>query len=113
MARDLQQDAEGNWGYTGAALPMPLVYDMADIPAGGYQQAEVPDPAVWELIEQFDRRYSEMLRLLQEAWTQGDSSFLETAIGKMSAMRTIGRSLMAKLLPNAPGNYGPCFRYVP
>jgi Ferritin-like len=108
-----QQGADGNWGYTGAALPMPPVNDMADIPAGGYQQADVSDPATWDQIQQFDRRYSEMLRLLQEAWTQGDSSFLDAAIGKMSAMRAIGRSLMTKPRPNAPGNYGPCFRYVP
>lgn len=29
------KDADGNWGYTGDDVPLPAVYNMADIPAGG------------------------------------------------------------------------------
>jgi photosystem II stability/assembly factor-like uncharacterized protein len=107
------KDAHGQWGYNGAPLPMPEVHPMADIPAGGYQQADVPDPTVWELIQRFDRQYSDMLRLLQDAWTHGDPAILGQAVGKMIALGSTGRQLITEPRPDGLGNYGPCFRYVP
>ena len=62
----------GRWGSLSMPVVMPQVFDMADIPSGGYQQLDVRDPEVWDLIERFDRTYSEMLRLLQRAWLNGD-----------------------------------------
>lgn len=106
-------DADGHWDYKGANLPMPDVYDMADIPPGGYQQADVPDMAVWELIQRFDRHYSDMLRLLQDAWTHGDGSLVGQAVSKMIAMKNTARDLITKPRPDGQGNYGPCFRYIP
>ncbi|MCA9070220.1 MAG: hypothetical protein KDA84_14905, partial [Planctomycetaceae bacterium] len=106
------QNAQDEWGYTGGDVPTPDVHDMADIPAGGYEQGMVPDPAVWELITRFDNHYSEMLRLLQQAWTHGDQSKLGAAIGQMFAMNSTGLELITKPRPDGGGNYGPCFRYT-
>jgi hypothetical protein len=106
-------DGSGGWGYLGADLPLPAVYDMADIPATGYQPADVPDVAVWDLIERFDRQYSEMLRLLQLAWTNGDIGTLWQSITRMGQMTQTARTLITKSRPDGLGNYGPCFRYVP
>jgi hypothetical protein len=86
---------------------------MADVLAGGYQQQDVHDIATWELITRFDREYSTMLRLLQEAWTHGDQSFLRQAIGEMFTMSDLAQQLIKIPKPDDSGNYGPCFRYVP
>jgi photosystem II stability/assembly factor-like uncharacterized protein len=109
----LVPDGAGGWEFSGADLPMPDVHDMADIPTGGYQKADVPDIAVWERIERFDRLYSEMLRLLQAAWTNGDVATLWESIGTMGQMGATGRVLVTDPRPNGQGNYGPCFRYAP
>jgi photosystem II stability/assembly factor-like uncharacterized protein len=110
--RKLIRDAAGGWVYNGDEVPLPDVHDMADIPAGGYQQADVPDIAVWELIQRFDDEYSSMLRLLQDAWTHGDGAILGEAIKKMMALGRTGRTLVTKTRPDGR-NYGPCFRFVP
>lgn len=110
--RKLARNAEGRWLYNGDQVPLPQVHDMADIPPGGYQQADVPDIAVWELIQRFDHEYSGMLRLLQDAWTHGDGAILGQAIGKMMDMGRTGRTLVTKTRPDGR-NYGPCFRFVP
>ena len=85
---------------------------MADIPAGGYQQADVSDLATWNLITMFDEQYSQMLRLLQSAWEHGDDQFLSNAVGEMIQMGSTGRQLIQKPKPDGTGNYGPCFRFV-
>jgi ferritin-like protein len=103
---------EADRSYTGEALPFPEVYNMADIPAGGYLQADVPDIATWELITRFDQQYSTLLQLLQQAWTHGNQTFLGQAIGQMIAMHATGRELVTKPRPDGQGNYGPCFRYA-
>ena len=105
------KDVAGNWGYNGENFPIPDVHPMADIPAGGYRQGDVPDPTVWELIQRFDHQYSEMLRLLQMAWTN-DGAILEFAVHQMLAMGATGRELVTIPRPDGRGNYGPCFRYV-
>jgi photosystem II stability/assembly factor-like uncharacterized protein/uncharacterized membrane protein len=107
------QDAAGKWGYNGPPVPPPVVHDMADVPPGGYQQADVPDPAVWDLITRFDRQYSDLLRTLQRAWTNGDAGELGASIGQMITLGLLGRELVTKPRPDGRGNYGPCFRFVP
>jgi photosystem II stability/assembly factor-like uncharacterized protein len=110
--RKFVKDAAGVWGFSGPPIPMPAVYDMADVPEGGYLPADVPDLAVRDLIERFDRHYSEMLRLLETAWTNGDPAVLLDAVGAMGAMAAAGRELVKRPRPDGQGNYGPCFRYV-
>ena len=85
---------------------------MADIPEGGYLSANVPDLAVRDLIERFDREYSEMLRLLEKAWANGDAGVLSEAVAAMITMGSTGRQLVTRPRPDGNGNYGPCFRYV-
>jgi hypothetical protein len=71
---------------------MPEVINMDDIPHRGHQEEDVPDTAIWDLIEPFDRQYSEMLRLLQKAWTHGDEEVLSESVGKMIQMGTTARA---------------------
>ena len=109
--RAFVKDTEGKWGFHGDPVPLPEVYPMADIPEGGYQP-DPSEPLVKELIERFDREYSEMLRLLESAWKMGDVSLLGDAVGKMTDMGTTAGELIQKPRPDGKGNYGPCFRYV-
>ncbi|MFO0902462.1 MAG: ferritin-like domain-containing protein [Pirellulales bacterium] len=111
--RRFVKNEQGEWGYFGDAFPLPAVHDMADIPAGGYQQSDVPDMAVWDAVVRFDRTYSEMLRKLQETWTNGTTNSLFRAVSLMSSLQSIAAELIAKPRPDGVGNYGPCFRYVP
>ena len=39
----VKQTPDGTWGYSDEPLPMPAVWPMADIPPGGYSQADVSD----------------------------------------------------------------------
>jgi len=109
----VQNPATQQWSFTGPDIPFPDTWPMADIPPGGYQQADVPDGAVWNLITTFDQTYSEMLRNLELAWWHGDDQYLTEAIGLMMQMGITGRQLVQKGKPDGAGNYGPCFRYVP
>jgi len=112
--RYVQNPATGKWDYDPAApLPLPETWNMADIPEGGYLQADVPDMATWDLISTFDQRYSNMLRLLEAAWLNGNSASLSAAVGEMRQMAPIASQLVAIPRADGAGNYGPCFRYVP
>jgi hypothetical protein len=112
--RYVQNAATGKWNYDPAApMPRPEVWNMADIPAGGYLQANVPDMATWDLIQTFDQRYSSMLRLLEATWLNGNVASLSAAIGEMKQMALIASQLVATPRADGAGNYGPCFRYVP
>ena len=111
--RLVQDPASGKWTFTGADVPLPTVMPMADIPVGGYQKADVPDPATWDLIATFDNQYSEMLRTLQSAWQHGDSVLLNDSVDLMRQMGLTGRKLVRTPIPGRGENYGPCFRYVP
>jgi len=66
---------------------------------------------VWDLIRTFDQRYSNMLGLLEDAWLNGNS--LSAAVGEMGEMAAIASQLVATPRAGGPGNYGPCFRYIP
>jgi len=105
------RNEQGEWSFSGPPVQLPAVHNMADIPRGGYTRADVPDLAIWELIERFDREYSEMLRLLEQAWTV-DPYKLFDSLNQMFTMAATGRELMQLPLPDGSGNYGPCFRYV-
>jgi Ferritin-like len=103
------------WGYTGPQVPFPAVWPMAVVPLGGYKKEDVPDTAVWQLIEQFDQSFTTMLTQLQAAWWEGSPAKLGQAIGTMFSLSDPAISLMQKPLPqpDGGGNYGPCFRLVP
>jgi photosystem II stability/assembly factor-like uncharacterized protein len=102
----------GVWAFTGPEVPMPETWPMADIPPGGYQQSDVPDSAIWSLIQSFDDVFTEMLNQLQLAWASGSRTALLTGIAQMFEMRSIADELVQRPLPTGSGNYGPCFRLV-
>ncbi|QIO54609.1 hypothetical protein HA461_25820 (plasmid) [Rhizobium leguminosarum bv. trifolii] len=112
--RFVRDSATGKWHYDASApVLLPDVWDMSDVPAGGYLQADVPDLATWDLIHTLDQRYSNMLRFLEAAWLNGDASSLSSALNEMFEMGAAASELVTKPRPDGAGNYGPCFRYIP
>lgn len=102
----------GQWGYTGAAIPYPDVWDMAETPPGGYLPGEVPaDVAL--LLQQFDEGFTKMANQLQDAWENGKQTSLVASAGTMRSLRPIALNLVQKNIAPGKGNYGPCFRLVP
>ncbi len=102
----------GDFIFDDEALPFPDVWPMADVPVGGYQQADVPDEA-WQLIKRFDTTYSEMIEKLHGAWNGGGQGDIIRAHELMFTLQKFARPLMA-IPRNANDNstYGPCFRQV-
>jgi hypothetical protein len=100
------KDAQGRWVLNpNVKVPFPTaddIFPMAPVPVQGY-----PDSVV------FDRVYSEMLDLLQEAWDNGDAAKLMASVGRMKAMGTLAQDLMGKNVPAGAGTLGPDFHYVP
>ena len=104
------------WGHTGPPVLMPEVRPMADIPAGGYQKADVPD-AVWQLIDSFDVTFTLMLHQLAKAWNDptaplGVPTDPNDPINTMGSLRRIGQKLMDAKRPDKLSTYGPCFRLI-
>lgn len=108
--RRIIRKSAGDWAFEGETLELPKVYNVAEIPGGGYKPEDAT-PEAWELITRFDAAYSDMLRSLESAWMHGNASALGQAVGHMFSMRAAGRALV-KLGLNDVENYGPCFRYV-
>ena len=102
--------ATGKYGFNGDPLPFPAVHPMAPVPEGGYQADEV-EQGVADLLKQFDEIYTQMLKLLQQAWDTGNASALSDAITTMrDEMPEPALALMQISIPGETGNYGPCFR---
>jgi len=105
----LQPDATAptGWSFTGPPLLFPGagdVYLMAEVPPGGYAESDA-----------FDREYTATLKLLHEAWGQGDGQKLTDAISVMDT--TLGdeaRKLLVAGLPSGTGTgiKGPDFRFM-
>jgi hypothetical protein len=118
-AKYVPDPVTGTWGHTGPPISMPPVQPMADIPRGGYQQADVPDPAVWMLIRQFDETFTLMLEQLTLAWSDPNAPFstfdpanTDDPINTMGTLSANALALMGKKRPDSLGNYGPSFRLV-
>jgi hypothetical protein len=94
---------DGKWIYDPAKpIPFPtVIYPMAPVPAGGYAKAK-----------DFDKLYTEMLILLQDAWVNGDQAKLSSAITWMRKLAEPARALMQQALPGGGGNYGPSFQVI-
>lgn len=108
--RLVKNTATGKWEFTGAPVPMPEVWPMADIPKGGYNPADVPDAAVRTLLSDFDQSFTTMLDQLQGAWEGVDQDKLSEAVTTMFDLRGTAVELMQKPLPASTETYGPCFR---
>lgn len=107
--RRLKQDSDGAWHFNGEELPLPEVWPMAEVPEGGYQKEQVTDE-VWQLLEQFNQSFTDMLDQLQEAWRTGNKTHLGAAVGSMLDLSEPAEALMQIARPEGGGNYGPCFR---
>ena len=98
------------WSYTGVPVPNPDVWPAAPVPHGGYSKGDVSE-AVWQMLDRFDRSYSQMLGDMAEAWSTGSQSKLDSAIGTMSfGLSDAAIELMSTQRPDGLGTYAPCFR---
>ncbi|QLE73473.1 hypothetical protein FGW37_19460 [Streptomyces rectiverticillatus] len=101
---------DGDWGYEGGPVPFPDASPMARVPMDGWAKATDPAKA---LLATFNQTYTDMLKLLEQAWGTGDQHKLGDAVGKMFALKDPAVQLMQLPLPApATGNYGPDFRYL-
>jgi ferritin-like protein len=108
--RKLRKEPEtGEWGFNGDPMPFPDVWPMAEVPPGGYQDADVTEQ-VRALLHELDRIYTTMLNQLQDAWQNGSQDSLDESIGSMFSLRDPAVSLMQIPIPSGTGTYGPCFR---
>lgn len=93
---------------------------MGVVPAGGWPRTGPAGPLPIEVtgpLDKVNRAYSDMLRLLEQAWQQDDqdqaAELLDDAVRKMLALRPPARELMRLPLPDGSGKtYGPEFRYT-
>jgi hypothetical protein len=81
------------------------IWPMAPIPEMGYPT----------ISDGFDHAYSDMVRLLERAWSTADQNALDNAVTAMLQLRGPAVELMmkARVPPYGPGNYGPSFRFLP
>ncbi len=106
---------EGDKYYFKDPMPRPEIYNMARIPEGGYQKSEVA-PEVWHLIYEFDKAYTDLVKLLQDAWAidgRGQAA-LVNAIEVMFKLERYALPLIKTPIPNSEEglHYGPCFRML-
>jgi hypothetical protein len=118
QGKALAFDDEGKIVFTGPPIEWQDtdVYSMADIPPGGYKASDVP-AGVAETLAEFDQTYTNMLKLLQEAWepspadpTTAQPAKLSAAVGAMFHLTEIALALMGKEIAPGGPTFGPCFR---
>jgi hypothetical protein len=95
---------DDKWTYTGDPISFPKVYPVAQVPAEGYP--DCPDAMA------FDRQYTKLLNLLQQAWAPGSTQSLGPAIQAMRALGGLAHTLMTTPLEGGGYNYGPAFRFL-
>jgi hypothetical protein len=99
--KELEQQPDGSWDFTGAAIPFPDCYPVAKVPAGGY-------PGV-SAVQTFDTDFATLLGQLESAWTGGGLTTLENAINTMFSLSSDASAIVSVELPGGGGNYGPDF----
>lgn len=107
-------EEEGKY-YFKDPYPRPASYDTARIPKGGYQKENVT-PEVWHLIHEFDKTYSTLVMLLEDAWAEngGGQASLVKGIDVMFQLEKYAIPLIQTPIPGSREglNYGPCFRII-
>jgi hypothetical protein len=93
-----------HWKYDGDPIPFPKVYPVAQVPAEGYPN--------FNKAVAFDKKYTELLELLQRAWAKGDDKSLGAAIEAMPPLGGLALELMQTPLESGGYNYGPAFRFL-
>lgn len=100
--KELEQQPDGSYAYTGADVPFPDVYPMAVVPEGGYG----------DKTTSFDNLYSQMLADLHSAWNGGGQDALGNAINVMFQLQGPAQTLMQEQISGSDQNYGPDFIYI-
>ncbi len=106
---------EGDKYYFKDPMPRPEIYPLARVPKGGYQQSDVSSD-IWHLITEFDKAYTNVVQLLEEAWAingRGQAA-LVNAIEAMFKLERYAIPLVKTPIPNNEQglHYGPCFRMI-
>ncbi|TDQ21883.1 ferritin-like domain-containing protein [Tenacibaculum caenipelagi] len=106
---------EGDKYYFKDPMPRPEIYNIARVPEGGYQESEVT-PEVWHLLTEFDKAYTDVVQLLEEAWAingRGQAALVH-AIEAMFKLERYAIPLVKTPIPNNEQglHYGPCFRMI-
>ena len=111
VGRKIKQADDKRWGFTHKTVRWPDVWPVAVVPAGGHDARTAP-PEVRILLADFDRAFALLLQLLNDAWTTGDDSLVNAAIGTMTSMGALGRRLMEIPIPGTDPvqTYAPSFR---
>ncbi|MEW2418099.1 ferritin-like protein [Streptomyces sp. NPDC046866] len=95
--------------------PQLPILPMGEVPAGGWPRTGAPADVI-NLLDKSNRAYSDVLRLLEQAWQQEDedeaTALLDDAVQRMFALRSPARELMNRVVPGGGKNYGPEFRYT-
>jgi hypothetical protein len=106
---------EGDKFYFKDPFPRPETLNIARVPEGGYQQADVSEE-VWYLVDEFDKVYSDLVKFLEDAWAINGSgqAALVNAVEVMFKLEHYALPLMQIPIPNNKEglNYGPCFRMI-
>jgi hypothetical protein len=93
----------GDW--TGDPVPIPSVFPMTPVPLGGYGAGAPPE------VGACDDVFTQMLRDLDQAWTNKDDAALSNAIDSMTTLKSKAIALLQKQVPRAGGGvFGPQFR---
>jgi hypothetical protein len=107
--RRLRMDptSPSGWSFSGAPYPFPAAADL-------YLMAEVP-PEGYPESDNFDRKYTAMLKRLHEAWAKPDPQSLEDAIDDM--LFALSQAAIDLLNAGYPadcgrGIKGPDFRFL-
>ena len=104
--------ANGEWIHSGDVVAFPECWPVAEVPAGGYRQSDVP-AETWQLMTEFDAIYTQVLMNLEEAWTNGSQAAFHGSLElMMDKLPTLARQIMQVPIKQQPFNYSPCFRLV-
>jgi hypothetical protein len=95
----------GDW--KGDIVGVPGAYTMTPVPIGGYGPGAPPE------VTECDRLFTQMLRQLDQAWSGGGDSFLNSAIDSMISLKSAVLDLFKKNLARPEGGiFGPQFRKI-
>ena len=85
-----------------------MVFNMADIPRGGYDPNLVVAAAQTPLVE-FKAGYARMIDAFTEAWSINPMA-IGAAITEMYSIGTYAQDLLAVNVPGSSETYGPDFK---
>ncbi len=104
---------EGDKYYFKDANPRPETYTIARVPDEGYLKGSV-SPEVWHLTKSFNEAYTELVKLLEDAWAingRGQAA-LVNAIEVMFKLEKYALPLIKTPIPGKSENYAPSFRMI-